>query len=80
MLYIYIYKRCTHCEQMKPDYIMAAKELRNQNPPVYLAKVDATMEMKLGKRFNIPGYPTLKFSSQNHLVDYSGGRFKDEIV
>jgi hypothetical protein len=41
----------THNEQrLAPDYATAAKELKNRDPPVPLAKVDATVESDIANR------------------------------
>ena len=48
--------RCGHCKTLAPEYEKAAGETS-----VALAKVDATVETELGKKFDIKGFPTLKF-------------------
>lgn len=50
-----------HCKKLTPEYAGAAKILGEKTPPRYLAKVDTTKEEKLGKRFDIKGFPTLKW-------------------
>merc|ERR1712200_367692 len=42
--------------------------------------VDATVESALGEKFEIRGYPTLKFFRNGKAVEYSGGRTADTIV
>lgn len=41
-----------------------------------LAKVDATIHSELGKRFDVNGYPTIKFfkAGNSEPVDYDGER------
>ena len=48
-----------------------------------MTKVDGTQQTDLGKRFNIEGYPTLKFffAGENKVpVDYQGARELEPIV
>ena len=46
-----------------------------------LATVDATVETQLAKRFDIRGYPSLKFFRRGQLVeDYRGGRTTTDLV
>jgi thiol-disulfide isomerase/thioredoxin len=50
-----------HCKKLAPEYAKAAKRLRENNPPYYIAKVDATENKALAERFGIKGFPTLFF-------------------
>eukprot|EP01017_Pseudomicrothorax_dubius_P007214 TRINITY_DN121_c0_g2_i3.p1 TRINITY_DN121_c0_g2~~TRINITY_DN121_c0_g2_i3.p1 ORF type:complete len:487 (-),score=179.29 TRINITY_DN121_c0_g2_i3:185-1645(-) len=71
---------CGHCKQLAPEYAKAAKTLKNTSPAVPLAKVDATVEKKLGERFEIRGYPTIKFFVNKVPSEFNGGRSESEIV
>lgn len=48
--------------------------------PVKLAKVDATEHNEVGKRFEVKGFPTLKFFKNGKASDYTGGRTEKEIL
>lgn len=48
--------------------------------PVKLAKVDATVEKKVADRFQIQGFPTLKWFVSGNAIEYNGGRTEKEIV
>ena len=50
-----------HCKQLAPEYAKAAQRLRENNPPYYIAKVDATENKQLAEKFGIRGFPTLFF-------------------
>lgn len=50
-----------HCQKLAPEYAAAAGVLANNDPPYALAKVDATVNKKLKKRFGISGFPQLYF-------------------
>lgn len=43
--------RCGHCKSLAPVYAAAAKELKVSDPPVILAKVDATVETDLAQQW-----------------------------
>ncbi|KAL0618436.1 Protein disulfide-isomerase A4 [Plecturocebus cupreus] len=71
---------CGHCKKLAPEYEKAAKELSKHSPPIPLAKVDATAETDLAKRFDVSGYPTLKIFRKGRPFDYNGPREKYGIV
>ncbi|KAI9998297.1 hypothetical protein PInf_002677 [Phytophthora infestans] len=72
---------CGHCQKLAPEYSVAAKSLKELDPPIRLAKVDATAESKLAEQFAIRGFPTLKFfkGDVEAVKDYDGGRTSAEI-
>jgi len=51
---------CGHCKSLAPKYEKLANVFAGESN-VLIAKVDATAEAGLGSRFDIGGYPTLKF-------------------
>lgn len=71
---------CGHCKKLAPEYAKAAKTLKGQEQAVPLAKVDATTETGLAGRFEIQGFPTVKFFIKGKAVEYNGGRTASEIV
>lgn len=71
---------CGHCQKLAPHYEAAAKDLQEKESPVVLAKVDASQENDLSKKYDIAGYPTLKFFREGKPEDYTGGRTKESIV
>ena len=66
--------RCGHCKKLAPELETAAKVLKNNDPPVAIAKVDATEEKDLGTRFDVSGYPTLKIFRKGKEFQYNGPR------
>jgi len=54
--------------------------LAKADPPLALAKVDATAETKIAEKYGIQGFPTLFFFKGGNKLEYTGGRTKDAIV
>lgn len=72
---------CGHCKKLQPEWESMAKRISKD---VKVAKVDATTESRLGSRFQIKGYPTIKYfpagkKSDSGVVDYSGAREVDAM-
>lgn len=63
---------------MAPEYAKAAAILKEQK--IILGKVDATVEEALAKKFEVNGFPTIKFFIKKNPIEYNGGRTGDEIV
>ncbi|KAF8358966.1 hypothetical protein PRIPAC_93961 [Pristionchus pacificus] len=67
---------CGHCKNLAPEYEKAANKLSTP-----LAKVDCTVETEICKRYDVKGYPTLKFwKDGGEPVDYDGGRDEQGII
>nr|XP_027210450.1 protein disulfide-isomerase A5-like [Penaeus vannamei] len=72
---------CGHCKAMKGDYGQAAVELAAEGQNGVLATVDATVERSLASRFQIRGFPTLKFFRRGQLVtEYNRSRKAADII
>jgi protein disulfide isomerase family A protein 3 len=72
---------CGHCKRLAPEYEKAATNLKDNDPPVALAKVDCTVEKATCDKFGVSGFPTLKiFRNGEMSSDYSGPREADGIV
>lgn len=52
---------CGHCKNMKPEYEKAAATLKKEKIPGILAAVDVTKETNLAEKFNVRGFPTIKY-------------------
>jgi len=72
---------CGHCQKLKPEYAKAATALKAHDATIVLGKVDATKEADLGKKYDVSGYPTIKWFVDGEVaMDYSGPRDADGIV
>jgi len=73
---------CGHCKQLLPKYEEAAKKLKEKNPKIVLARMDAT-ENEI-ESVHITGFPTIKFYPGNKKdkapMDYNGERTTDGII
>jgi protein disulfide-isomerase A6 len=73
---------CGHCKRLEPEWSDAATKLKGE---VKVGKVDATVETRLGSRFGISGYPTIKLfptgaKSDSNVEDYEGARDSATLV
>jgi protein disulfide-isomerase A1 len=71
---------CGHCKALTPAYAAAAKILADSGSEIKLGSVDATLEQELAQKFDVKGYPTIKFFSDGTTFEYTGGRAQDDIV
>ncbi|XP_020833163.1 protein disulfide-isomerase A4 isoform X1 [Phascolarctos cinereus] len=71
---------CGHCKQFAPIYEKIAKTLQENDPPIPVAKIDATAASTLASRYDVGGYPTIKILKKGQAVDYDGPRTEDDIV
>ena len=57
------------------------ERLQENNPQdgILLAKVDATKEIELAKRFKVQSYPTLKYFADRKMYNYKGPRNIDAL-
>jgi thioredoxin-like negative regulator of GroEL len=65
---------------MKPSYSLAALQMKEEHIPGFLATVDTTVNPKLSNKFNVLGFPTLKYFNNGKFVsDYDRKRTAEDI-
>jgi protein disulfide-isomerase A1 len=69
---------CGHCKKLQPAYDAAAKELETHGLP--LAKIDAAEHKEVAQKYEVRGFPTIKYFSNGKSTDYQGGRTTEDIV
>jgi protein disulfide-isomerase A6 len=68
---------CGHCKALEPEWNQAAADMKGK---VKFAKVDATENTDLARKFGVQGYPTIKYfdygekSSPRDAKPYEGAR------
>ena len=68
---------CGHCRKMEPTYEQVADMLHGE---VNVARVDVPANRELGTRFDVKGFPTIKFLSKGKVYDYAGRRTAQDMV
>ncbi|KAI8468718.1 MAG: protein disulfide isomerase 1 [Monoraphidium minutum] len=72
---------CGHCKKLEPEWNKAASSLKETDPEILIAKVDATVESELAQDHKVSGYPTIKwFVGGEVAMDYNGPRDAEGIV
>lgn len=72
---------CGHCKKLAPVYEELAASFEHAKDKVQIAKVDADAERSLGKRFDIQGFPTIKWfdGKSEKPEEYNEGRDLDSL-
>lgn len=68
---------CGHCKNLAPQWEAAATELKGK---VKLGALDATVNTVMASRYEVKGYPTIKFFHKGDVEEYDGGRKSSDIV
>ncbi|KAK3605669.1 hypothetical protein CHS0354_032626, partial [Potamilus streckersoni] len=71
---------CHECKMIDPEYELAARILKDNDPPVPLIKVDCTVNTVTCVQFGIQNYPVFKVFRNGEAEDYTGQVTADHIV
>lgn len=72
---------CGHCKSLAPEYKIAGETFLDSDD-IKLVAVDATEASQSAGKYDVKGYPTLKFFPKGSTTpeEYGGGRTADTIV
>jgi protein disulfide-isomerase A6 len=72
---------CGHCKNLAPAYEVVGESFAKFKD-VVIAKVDADQHKDLGSRFDVHGFPTLKYFPKGSSTpeSYEGGRSAEDII
>lgn len=68
---------CGHCKKMAPMLDAVAPKLKGS---MAIGKIDCTTSKKLCTKYEVRGYPTMKFALDGDVYDYPGNRDEASIV
>ena len=72
---------CGHCKNLAPIYEELANAYVHAKDKVVIAKVDADAHKSLGSKYDVKGYPTLKwFDADGKESPFQGGRELNDLA
>jgi len=80
MLVMFYAPWCGHCKKMKPELVDAAKELITENHDSVVAAIDCTVSKAVCQKYDVSGYPTVKYFEAGEFKYAFNERTKDKIV
>eukprot|EP00730_Choanoeca_flexa_P004599 TRINITY_DN11745_c0_g3_i1.p1 TRINITY_DN11745_c0_g3~~TRINITY_DN11745_c0_g3_i1.p1 ORF type:complete len:351 (+),score=107.48 TRINITY_DN11745_c0_g3_i1:1097-2149(+) len=72
---------CGHCKSLAPKYEKVGETFASE-PSVVVAKVDADKHRDLGSKYDVSGFPTIKYfpKGSTEAEDYSAGRETADFI
>ena len=72
---------CGHCKRAKPHFVSAAAKLKAEGVEGKVAAVDCTVNRKLSQRFEVKGFPTIKYFKDGEMAfDVGDAREEASII
>jgi len=78
--------RCGHCRKFEPVYEEIAKEVYDLSASVdelkniRIVRIDATVYTDVANRYDVRGYPTIKFIRGSQSFSYDNERSKNAVI
>ncbi|XP_060560502.1 protein disulfide-isomerase TMX3-like [Ruditapes philippinarum] len=69
---------CGHCKKLEPIFNKVHNTLRNSD--VRVAKIDATRYSSVSSKFDVRGFPTIKFFDGDKVHNFRGERTASDIL
>jgi len=70
---------CGHCKNMAPAY-EAASDIADKAGKVKFVEVDVTEHKEIGDKYEVKGFPTIKYFTKGQVVDYEGARDEQSFL
>ena len=81
MLVMFYAPWCGHCKRAKPHFVSAAAKLKADGVEGRVAAVDCTVHRKLSQRFEVKGFPTIKYFKDGEMAfDVGDAREEASII
>eukprot|EP00559_Dactyliosolen_fragilissimus_P008963 CAMPEP_0184861942 /NCGR_PEP_ID=MMETSP0580-20130426/6514_1 /TAXON_ID=1118495 /ORGANISM="Dactyliosolen fragilissimus" /LENGTH=236 /DNA_ID=CAMNT_0027359625 /DNA_START=53 /DNA_END=763 /DNA_ORIENTATION=- len=78
---------CGHCKSLEPVWNVLAETMESDKEEgndeyegIIIAKVDVTTNPELGDRFDIKGFPTIKYFADRRMYAYEGSRSMESFM
>ena len=67
---------CGHCKKLEPTWNELAKSTKDR---INIGKIEASVNKRIGSKYNVQGYPTLLFINGDKYEKYNGDRSLDSL-
>ncbi|XP_038069429.1 protein disulfide-isomerase TMX3-like [Patiria miniata] len=71
---------CGHCQKLAPVWGDVGSKMSRSNPHIKVAKLDGTRYSSVMDKFEVRGFPTIKYISGEKVYTHRGGRTTQDIM